>query len=137
VLVCWFVCWRGWDTGSDKPLGGLQAGSVVITSMAEVQPDLTIDSTIHAPLPACPAALFRLCAAASRLFVFTTTSFCCLPPCPLPPCSRQRGLQPVHLRHAPPGLRLLRAPGLCERRDGRRLLAHGARICGRLVRPLR
>jgi hypothetical protein len=56
---------------------------------------------------------------------------------PLPLCSRQRGLQPVHIRHAPPGLRLLRAPRLCERSDGCRLLAHRARVCGRLVRPLR
>lgn len=40
---------------------------------------------------------------------------CAHPPVRVPPTgrSRQRGLQPVHVRHAAPGLRLVRAPGLC------------------------
>ena len=47
--------------------------------------------------------------------------------CNSPPGSRQRGLQPVHLRHAAAGLRLLRAPRLCVGGHGE--MGRGLHVC--------
>ena len=87
VLVCWFVSWRGWDTGSDKPLGGLQAGVVVITSMggASTRPNNRLNNL--RPSACLPGRPFPSLRSSQPTFCFYNNFL--LLPAPLPPAPVQ------------------------------------------------